>query len=93
MAQIPEALAPGQIAIEHGARGPNLSTVTACAAGSHAVGEAFRMIREGIADAIITGGAEGTITPLAFAGFCSMRALSTRNDEPQKSTTDRDDRV
>lgn len=79
-------LAPGQIAIEHGARGPNLSTVTACAASSHAVGEAFRMIREGIADAIITGGAEGTITPLAFAGFCSMRALSTRNDEPQKAS-------
>ncbi len=79
-------LAPGQIAIEHGAKGPNLSTVTACAASSHAVGEAFRMIREGIADAIITGGAEATITPLAFAGFCSMRALSTRNDEPQKAS-------
>ncbi len=79
-------LAPGQIAIEHGAKGPNLSTVTACAASTHAVGEAFRMIREGIADAIITGGAEATITPLAFAGFCSMRALSTRNDEPQKAS-------
>ncbi len=79
-------LAPGQIAIEHGAKGPNLSTVTACAASSHAVGEAFRMIREGISDAIITGGAESTITPLAFAGFCSMRALSTRNDEPKKAS-------
>lgn len=79
-------LAPGQIAIEYGAKGPNLSTVTACAASSHAVGESFRMIREGIADAIITGGAESTITPLGFAGFCSMRALSCRNDEPQKAS-------
>ena len=79
-------MAPGQIAIEHGAKGPNLSTVTACAAGTHAVGEAFRMVREGIADAIITGGTEATITPLAFAGFCSMRALSTRNDAPQKAS-------
>ena len=79
-------MAPGQIAIEHGAKGPNLSTVTACAAGTHAVGEAFRMVREGIADAIITGGTEATITPLAFAGFCSMRALSIRNDAPQKAS-------
>jgi len=80
-------MAPGQIAIEHGAKGPNLSTVTACAASSHSVGEAFRMIREGISDAIITGGAEATITPLAFAGFCSMRALSTsKNDEPEKAS-------
>ncbi len=80
-------MVPGQIAIEYGARGPNLSTVTACAAGTHAVGEAFRMIREGISDAIITGGAEATITPLAFGGFCSMRALSTsKNDEPEKAS-------
>ena len=79
-------LAPGQIAIEYGAKGPNLSTVTACAASSHAVGEAFRMVRDNMADVIITGGAEATITPLAFAGFCSMRALSTRNDDPLKSS-------
>ena len=79
-------MVPGQIAIEYGARGPNLSTVTACAASSHAVGEAFRMIREGISDVIITGGAEATVTPLAFAGFCSMRALSTRNDAPEKAS-------
>ncbi len=79
-------MAPGQIAIEYGAKGPNLSTVTACAASSHAIGESFRMIREGIADAIITGGTEATITPLAFAGFCSMRALSTRNDAPEKAS-------
>jgi len=80
-------MVPGQIAIEYGARGPNLSTVTACAASSHAIGEAFRMIREGISDAIITGGAEATITPLAFGGFCSMRALSTsRNDHPEEAS-------
>ena len=79
-------MVPGQIAIEYGARGPNLTTVTACAASSHAIGEAFRMIREGISDVIITGGAEATVTPLAFAGFCSMRALSTRNDAPEKAS-------
>ena len=79
-------MAPGQIAIEFGAKGPNLSIETACAAGSHAVGESFRLIREGIADAMITGGSEAVITPLALAGFCSMRALSTRNDDPEKSS-------
>ncbi len=79
-------MVPGQLAIEFGARGPNISITTACAAGSHAVGEAFRFIREGIADAMITGGAEAVITPLAFAGFCAMKSLSTRNDEPQKAS-------
>jgi len=79
-------MVPGQIAIEYGTKGPNLTTVTACAASAHAIGEAFRMIREGISDAIITGGSEATVTPLAFAGFCSMRALSTRNDEPEKAS-------
>jgi len=79
-------MAPGQIAIEFGARGPNLSIETACAASAHAVGESFRMIREGIADAMITGGAEAVVTPLALGGFCSMRALSTRNDEPEKAS-------
>ncbi|MFH1488535.1 MAG: beta-ketoacyl-ACP synthase II [Pseudomonadota bacterium] len=79
-------MAPGQIAIEFGARGPNLSIETACAAGTHAVGESFRLIREGIADAMITGGAEAVITPLALGGFCSMRALSTRNDAPEKAS-------
>jgi 3-oxoacyl-[acyl-carrier-protein] synthase II len=79
-------MAPGQIAIEFGARGPNLSIETACAASCHAVGEAFRLIREGIADAMITGGAEAVITPLALGGFCSMRALSTRNDAPEKAS-------
>jgi len=79
-------MAPGQIAIEFGAKGPNQSIVTACAASSHAVGEAFRFIREGISDAVITGGSEATVTPLALGGFCSMRALSTRNDEPEKAS-------
>ena len=79
-------MVPGQIAIEHGARGPNLSIETACAASTHAIGESFRIIKEGIADAVITGGAEAVITPLAFGGFCSMRALSTRNDEPERAS-------
>jgi 3-oxoacyl-[acyl-carrier-protein] synthase II len=79
-------MAPGQIAIEFGAKGPNLSIETACAASAHAVGEAFRHIREGIADAMITGGAEAVVTPLALGGFCAMRALSTRNDEPERAS-------
>jgi 3-oxoacyl-[acyl-carrier-protein] synthase II len=79
-------MAPGQIAIEYGAKGPNISIETACAASSHAVGEAFKQIREGIADAMITGGSEAVVTPLALGGFCSMRALSTRNDEPEKAS-------
>ncbi len=77
---------PGQIAIEFGAKGPNLSVQTACAASCHAVGESFRFIREGISDAMITGGSEAVLTPLALGGFCSMRALSTRNDEPEKAS-------
>ena len=79
-------MAPGQIAIEFGAKGPNLSIETACAASCHGVGEAFRLIQEDKADAMITGGSEAVITPLALAGFCSMRALSTRNDEPEKAS-------
>ncbi len=79
-------MVPGELAIEFGAKGPNISVTTACAAGSHAIGEAFRFIREGIADAMITGGAEAVITPLAFCGFCAMKSLSTRNDEPQKAS-------
>lgn len=79
-------MAPGQIAIEFSAKGPNISIETACAASTHAVGEAFRLIRDGMSDAIITGGAEAVITPLAVGGFCSMRALSTRNDAPEKAS-------
>ncbi|MFN3535722.1 MAG: beta-ketoacyl-ACP synthase II, partial [Desulfatiglandales bacterium] len=79
-------MAPGQIAIEFGAMGPNISIETACAASSHAIGEAFRLIREGMADAMIAGGSEAVLTPLALGGFCAMKALSTRNDEPEKAS-------
>ena len=79
-------MAPGQIAIEYGAKGPNISIETACAASCHAVGESFRQIHSGTADAMITGGSEAVVTPLALGGFCSMRALSTRNDEPERAS-------
>jgi 3-oxoacyl-[acyl-carrier-protein] synthase II len=76
-------LASGHISILTGAKGPNSCVVTACATGTHSIGDAFRMIQYGDADAAIAGGTEATITPLAFAGFNSMKALSTRNDEPE----------
>ncbi len=79
-------LAPGQISMHFGCKGPNTSIVTACATGNHSIGEAFRMIQRGDADAIIAGGVESTITPLAVGGFCSMKALSTRNDEPERAS-------
>ena len=79
-------LAPGQISIYFGARGPNSSVVTACATGNHSIGEAFKVIQRGDADAMIAGGAEAVITPLAVGGFSAMRALSTRNDEPEKAS-------
>ncbi|HCS76069.1 MAG TPA: beta-ketoacyl-[acyl-carrier-protein] synthase II, partial [Clostridiales bacterium] len=76
-------MAAGQISIAYGAKGPNITVVTACASASNAIGEAYRSISHGYADVIITGGSEAPITPLALAGFCSMRALSTRNDDPK----------
>lgn len=79
-------MASGQISITIGAKGPNYSVVTACASGNHAIGDAFHIIQRGEADAMITGGAEGCITPLGFGGFCSAKALSTRNDEPEKAS-------
>lgn len=79
-------LASGHISIITGAKGPNSCVVTACATGTHSIGDAFRMIQYGDADAAIAGGTEATITPLAFAGFNSMKALSTRNDEPQRAS-------
>ena len=79
-------MAPGLIAIEYGAKGPNLAVQTACAASLHAIGESFRMIRDGVVDAMITGGSEAVVQPLALGGFCSMRALTTRNDEPEKAS-------
>jgi len=79
-------LAAGQISIRLGARGPNSCVATACATGTHAIGESFKIIQRGAADVMIAGGCESTITPLAIAGFAAMRALSTRNDEPQKAS-------
>ena len=79
-------MAPGLISIHYGAKGPNSSLATACAAGAHAVGNSFKIIQEGRADAMITGGTEAVITPTCIAGFNAMKALSTRNDEPQKAS-------
>ena len=79
-------MAPGMISIEFGARGPNASTATACAAGAHAVGDSFKLIQDGKADAMITGGVEAVIAPTCVAGFGAMKALSTRNDEPEKAS-------
>lgn len=79
-------MAPGLISIYHGAKGPNLAVQTACAAGTHAVGQAFHMVRNGMADIMVTGGVESVVTPLCVAGFNAMRALSTRNDEPEKAS-------
>lgn len=79
-------MASGQISIRYGAKGPNIATVTACSTASHAIGEAARYIQRGEADAMICGGAEAAVSPLAVAGFSAMRALSTRNDEPQRAS-------
>jgi len=79
-------LAPGQISIKYGAKGPNISSVSACATGTHSIGDAYHMIARGDADAMIAGGCESTITPLGVGGFNVMRALSTRNDDPQAAS-------
>jgi len=79
-------MAPGMISILFGARGPNLSLATACAAGAHAVGDSFKVIQEGRADAMITGGTEAVISPSCVAGFNAMKALSTRNAEPERAS-------
>jgi 3-oxoacyl-[acyl-carrier-protein] synthase II len=79
-------LAAGQVSMRFGARGPNLATCTACTASAHAVGEAYEIIKRGDADVMIAGGAEAAITPLSVGGFGSMRALSTRNDEPARAS-------
>lgn len=76
----------GQIAISHCLRGPNITSVSACASSSNAIGDAFKMLQYGRADVMITGGAEAAITPLAMAGFISMKAMSTRNEEPEKAS-------
>lgn len=79
-------LAAGNVSIRHGAKGPNSATATACSAGAHAIGDSFRLIERGDADAMICGGAESAITPMSVAGFASMRALSTRNDDPRSAS-------
>lgn len=79
-------LAPGHIAMKYGAKGPNITTTTACAASSHAIGEAFEAIRRGVCDAVIAGGSESTITPMGLGGFCAMKALSTRNGAPNEAS-------
>lgn len=79
-------LAAGQISIKFGAKGPNSSPATACATGSHAIGDAFKVIQRGSADIMIAGGTESVITPMGIGGFNAMKALSTRNDEPEKAS-------
>jgi 3-oxoacyl-[acyl-carrier-protein] synthase II len=79
-------LAPGHVAIRFGAKGINLTPTSACASGTHAIGEAYHLIRRGLQDAVIAGGAEAAITPLGVGGFAAMKALSTRNDEPERAS-------
>ncbi|HKT13715.1 MAG TPA: beta-ketoacyl-ACP synthase II [Terriglobia bacterium] len=79
-------LASGFVSIRWGAKGPNSATCTACSSSAHAVGDSFRLIQRGDADVMISGGAEAAITPMGVGGFASMRALSTRNDEPEKGS-------
>ncbi len=79
-------MAPGQVAIALGFKGPNHCVVTACASGSHSIGDALRLIQDGYADVMLAGGTESCITHLGVGGFCSLRALSTRNDEPERAS-------
>ncbi|MBM4080054.1 MAG: beta-ketoacyl-ACP synthase II [Planctomycetes bacterium] len=78
--------AAGQVSILYGLRGPNYAVASACASASHAIGDAFRSLQQGEADVMITGGTEAAMTPIGMAGFCSLKALSTRNDAPQKAS-------
>lgn len=79
-------MASGQVSMMAGAKGPNSTAVTACATGTHSIGDSFKIIQRGDADVMICGGAEATITPIGMAGFCALRAMSTRNDEPAKAS-------
>jgi len=79
-------MAPGQVSISLGFKGPNSCSVSACASGAHAIGDSYKIIQRGEADAMVAGGSECAITPLGVAGFCALRALSTRNDDPQHAS-------
>ena len=79
-------LAAGQVSIRYGVKGPNMASATACTSSAHAIGDSFKIIQRGDADAMIAGGAEGAITPMGIGGFAAMRALSTRNDEPERAS-------
>lgn len=79
-------MASGQVSMLFGAKGPNSTAVTACATGTHSIGDSYKLIQRGDADIMICGGAEATIRPTGMAGFCAMRAMSTRNDEPEKAS-------
>jgi 3-oxoacyl-[acyl-carrier-protein] synthase II len=79
-------LAPGQLSIKYGMKGPNFSPVSACATGNHSIGDAMMYIERGLADVMVTGGCEATITPLGIGGFCAARAMSERNDAPEKAS-------
>jgi len=79
-------LAAGHVSIRFGAKGPNMASATACTTSAHAVGDSFKIIQRGDADAMICGGAEAAITPMGIGGFCAMRALSTRNDDPERAS-------
>jgi beta-ketoacyl-acyl-carrier-protein synthase II len=79
-------MAAGQVSIRFGLKGPNFATVSACASGAHAICDAFMYIKNGFADMVLTGGTEATISPMALGGFCAMKALSLRNDEPERAS-------
>src|SRR5690349_13662687 len=79
-------LAPGHISMRYGAKGPNISSVSACATSTHSIGDAYQIIKRGDADAMIAGGTESTVTPLGIGGFAVMKALSDRNDDPQAAS-------
>ena len=79
-------LAAGQVSIKFGARGPNSATCTACSASAHAIGDSFELVKRGAAEVMIAGGSEAAITPMGVGGFAAMRALSTRNDEPERAS-------
>lgn len=80
-------MAAGRVSIGYGLKGPNFSVVSACASAGHALGDSFLMLKAGMMDVAIAGGAESAITPLSYAGFCSLKALSTRNQNPQKASS------